>query len=152
MPSTTPPKPATEFLFFSEETDFEWSAIQATIQWLESAFRQENMAHGAINIIACSDPFLHKLNVDYLDHDTLTDVITFPFSGPDEVIEGDIFISVDRVAENAKTYGVSFQEELRRVIIHGCLHLMGYTDKTPELQELMKQKENTYLDQFPSIN
>ena len=84
-----------------------------------------------LSYIFCSDAYLHNINVEYLNHDTLTDIITFPYLSPPE-IEGDIFISVDRIRENAQTFQVTFEQELHRVIIHGVLHLCGQGDKTEE--------------------
>jgi len=92
----------------------------------------------------CSDKYLHQLNVEYLQHDTLTDIITFPYNDP-PIVHSDIFISIDRVRENAKELHVSFEQELHRVIIHGILHLCGYKDKTKEEAKLMRQKEEAML-------
>jgi len=94
--------------------------------------------------VFCDDDYLHKLNVEFLNHDTLTDIISFDYS-VGKVIQGDVFISVERVAENAIEYKVSFLEELHRVIVHGILHYCGYKDKTEKDAVLMRSKENYYL-------
>ena len=95
----------------------------------------------------CSDESLSKINKEFLNHDTLTDVITFDYSTLNE-ISGEIFISIDRVRENASEFQQSFEQELKRVMIHGLLHLCGYSDKTAEDKVLMSDKENYYLDSF----
>jgi rRNA maturation RNase YbeY len=107
----------------------------------------EEKDEGDINYIFCDDKYLHKLNVEFLNHDTLTDIISFDNSVGNE-LHGDIFISVERVADNAKDFKVSFEEELRRVMVHGVLHYCGYKDKTDGDQELMTQKEDEKLQLF----
>ena len=92
----------------------------------------------------CNDEYLHKLNLEFLNHDTLTDIISFDYSVGKE-LHGDIFISVERVADNAKDFEVDFDQELHRVIIHGVLHYCGYKDKTDEDANVMREKENYYL-------
>lgn len=104
----------------------------------------ENRVLEDINIIFCNDAYLHKLNMDFLKHDTLTDIITFPYDGKG-CISGDVFISVERVKENAQIFDVDFNEELNRVMVHGMLHLFGYGDKNEEEAEIMRAKENLYL-------
>ena len=98
-----------------------------------------------INYVFCDDEYLHKLNLEFLNHDTLTDIISFDYS-IGKLIQGDIFISVDRVKDNAKDFAVSVSEELNRVIIHGVLHYCGFKDKTDADAKLMREKENYYLD------
>lgn len=134
-----------EITFFSEEIDFQISNSELIQQWIEYTVEQEGQEIEAINYIFCSDEYLHKINVEYLSHDYYTDIITFDNSEGEELIEGDIFISIERVEENASLNSVTFLEELRRVIIHGVLHLIGYNDKTDSEQEVMTQKENAYL-------
>ena len=112
--------------------------------WLKEVIAREDRQLHQVNFIFCTDEYLHQLNVQYLQHDTLTDIITFPYQDP-PVVEGDIFISVDRIRENAAIYGVSFFQELQRVMAHGILHLCGYLDKTPEEKVLMRRKENEAL-------
>ena len=94
--------------------------------------------------IFCSDEYLYNLNQEYLNHDTYTDIITFPYSEP-PLVEGDIFISIDRVKENASQFGAPFEQELHRVMIHGVLHLCGYSDKSPDEEALMRKKEDEAL-------
>jgi len=140
-----------EISFFSEEITFQLDHSDTIQKWVQHTVKQENQTIESINYIFCTDEYLHKINVEYLSHDYYTDIITFDNSEETGVIEGDIFISIERVEENAKTNFVSFQEELKRVIIHGVLHLIGYNDKTDSEQDIMTKKENAYLSlpQFP---
>lgn len=118
--------------------------------WLSNVITSEKlMATDAINFIFCSDEYLHKINVEYLEHDTLTDIITFDNSEKDQEIEGDIFISLERIKDNAQIFGVPFEVELKRVLVHGILHLIGYNDKTEEESIIMRSKEDLYLALFP---
>ncbi len=114
-------------------------------KWLKETIEKEGYKLGELNYIFCSDEYLHQMNVSYLNHDTLTDIITFDNSDIEGKIIGDIFISIDRVAENAKKFDVEFIDELNRVMVHGALHLVGYKDKKKEEQEKMRAKENYYL-------
>ncbi|GAB3513817.1 rRNA maturation RNAse YbeY [Emticicia fontis] len=116
--------------------------------WLKNVIESEGFSLGDVNYVFCSDDYLLKINVEYLDHDYLTDIITFDNSEEEKLIEGDIFISVDRVKDNARTFEVSFEYELKRVLVHGILHLCGYLDKTDEEEKLMRSKENHYLQLF----
>lgn len=113
-------------------------------QWFEATAKSEGKHIGAINYIFCDDEYLIKINVEFLQHETYTDIITFDYSVGDELIS-DIYISTERVAENAKEFGETFDGELNRVLIHGLLHLCGYKDKTEEEATLMRSKENYYL-------
>jgi rRNA maturation RNase YbeY len=131
--------------FFCEEIEFELENSHTVIQWLEDCYKQENKAVALLNYIFCSDDYLHSINLQYLNHNTLTDIITFSNSREGAAIQGDIFISIDRVKENAIHFDTPFEQELTRVIIHGSLHLMGYKDKTEDDQKLMTEKENFYL-------
>ncbi|HMQ08603.1 MAG TPA: rRNA maturation RNase YbeY [Saprospiraceae bacterium] len=135
---------------FSENTNFIYSANDRLSSWIQNVLEEERKKGSNINFIFCDDATLHALNVEYLKHDTYTDIITFPLS-EDKTIGGDIYISVDRVRENAYEFKSNFDEELHRVIIHGILHLCGYKDKTPEDQLLMRKKENHYLEGLPSL-
>jgi rRNA maturation RNase YbeY len=129
--------------FFAEEVELPLKDIAITEQWIINVLQNESCQWTTLNFIFCSDEYLHKINVDYLNHDTYTDVITFPYSiAP---VEGDIYISVDRIRDNAKTFGDVFDRELHRVIIHGVMHLIGYDDKSPEDKKRMTLKENQYL-------
>ncbi|MFT5617919.1 MAG: putative rRNA maturation factor [Arenicella sp.] len=128
--------------FFSEEIDFELSNQEKISSWLGSAIEEYEKQLVEISYVFCSDEYLHKINVEYLNHDTYTDIITFDNSETEEEVESDIFVSVDRVKENAKEFGVSFEQELHRVLIHGLLHLLGFKDKTEtEATEMRKQEE-----------
>tara|TARA_B100001093_G_scaffold520315_1_gene614587 strand:- start:3292 stop:3714 length:423 start_codon:yes stop_codon:yes gene_type:complete len=106
--------------------------------------KQELREIGDITFVFCDDNYLHKINLEFLDHDTYTDIITFDYSVGNEVIS-EIYISVDRVAENAKKYSQTFENEIHRVMIHGALHLCGYKDKLAEDKQIMRDKENHYL-------
>jgi probable rRNA maturation factor len=130
--------------FHSESIDFELTGEEFISTWINKVIHSEKGRLIALNFIFCSDAYLHQINVEYLNHDTFTDVITFPYASPPD-IEGDIFISVERVRENAQTYNVEFEQELRRVMIHGVLHLCGYSDKTPEEAARMREKEDEAL-------
>lgn len=129
--------------YHSEETTFSLTSPETLSSWIKQTIQIEEQVLGNLNFIFCSDAYLHKINVEYLDHDTYTDVITFPYDA--SFVEGDIFISIDRIQENAKTFEVDFDQELYRVMIHGVLHLMGYGDKSFEEKKLMTLKENRYL-------
>lgn len=134
--------------FHIEEVEFESINESKIRNWILSAILAEQKMLSFINIIFCNDNYLHQLNNEYLNHDTLTDVITFQYNRKEEAIEGDIFISIDRVKDNAADFEVTFPEELNRVIIHGCLHLMGYLDKTEEQKNEIRTKENYYLSKL----
>jgi rRNA maturation RNase YbeY len=132
---------------FNYETDFSLSDEKRISEWISKLLTTENFKEGDINYIFCDDDYLHKLNVEFLNHDTLTDIISFDYS-IGKIIQGDIFISVERVEDNATDFKVSFLEELHRVIVHGVLHFCGYKDKTDEDSMLMREKENFYLERF----
>jgi rRNA maturation RNase YbeY len=116
--------------------------------WIEKSIEKEKRIPGDINIIICSDDYLYEMNINYLKHDTFTDIITFDYSEENSV-SGDLFISIERVRENAKKFSGRVENELHRVIIHGILHLCGYDDKTDEEKGKMRQKENDYLSERP---
>ena len=132
---------------FNYETDFELSDETAISDWLSQVIVSESKKEGDINYIFCDDEYLHKINVEYLDHDTLTDIISFDYSVGNE-LHGDIFVSVERVADNAKDFEVSFDEELKRVLVHGILHYAGYKDKSEEDELKMRQKEEEKIAMF----
>ena len=115
--------------------------------WIKEAVSEEKKNLGDINFIFCSDSYLLEVNRKYLKHDYFTDIITFDYV-ENNIISGDIFISIDRVRENSKLYNVSTMEELRRIFIHGVLHLMGYKDKVVQEKEEMTKKEDYYLRLF----
>ena len=136
-----------KIIFHSEDIDFSLPNATLVFDWIKKSIQSEDKDLQQLNFIFCSDKYLHQINVEYLNHDTYTDVITFPYA-EGKNIEGDIFISIDRIRENAEQFKVSFEDELHRVMIHGTLHLMGYFDKTPEEKTLMTKKENEYLNLF----
>ena len=129
---------------FNYETQFKLENTEQLSEWISNTIAEENCKEGEINYIFCTDDYLHKLNVDFLDHDTLTDVISFDYSVGKE-LHGDIYISVDRVEENASDFNVAFRDEIARVIIHGVLHYCGYKDKTDADEKEMRSKEDYYL-------
>ncbi len=132
-------------LFFTEKISFSLPKPAAVSQWLEQVAAKESKQLKQLSYIFCSDDYLHAMNVRYLEHDTLTDVITFDQSEQAGVIEGDVYVSIDRVRENAQTYAVPFTQELYRVMVHGLLHLIGYADKQQEERLRMRAAEDTYL-------
>ncbi len=129
---------------FNYETDFELDSEEQISKWITDTIFSEEYKLEEINYVFCNDAYLHKLNVEFLNHDTLTDIISFDYS-IGKIIQGDIFISVERVKDNAKNFEATFDEELHRVIIHGILHYCGYKDKTQEDAKVMREKENHYL-------
>ncbi|MCX2679058.1 rRNA maturation RNase YbeY [Galbibacter sp. EGI 63066] len=134
---------------FHYETDFQLDNEKRFSNWIIQLVRSEEKEAGTINYIFCDDTYLHKINVNYLDHDTLTDIISFDYSNG-SLIEGDIFISIERVKENATEFEVAFENELKRVMAHGILHYCGYTDKTVKDREIMRQKEEEKMVLFDS--
>jgi probable rRNA maturation factor len=131
--------------FFAEEVEFEVKNESKVKEWLFEIISENSFEVESLNYIFCSDEYLHQMNVDYLDHDTLTDVITFDNSDIEGVIEGDVFISIDRIVDNAATFNTSTEKELHRVMAHGLLHLLGFDDKTAEKQAIMRSKEEKCL-------
>ncbi|MCO4822441.1 MAG: rRNA maturation RNase YbeY [Flavobacteriaceae bacterium] len=129
---------------FNFENDFTLNNEDAISNWISRVIALEGCKLGDINYIFCDDKYLHKINLDFLDHDTLTDIISFDYSVGKE-LHGDVFISVERVMDNAKDFKVNFDEELHRVIVHGVLHYCGYKDKSEEDAKVMREKENYYL-------
>lgn len=130
---------------FYSETDFKIEDTKALSHWISEIILHENHELGDLTYVFCDDAYLHKLNLQFLNHDTFTDIISFDNSLGKQ-IHGEIYISVERVKENAGTYQVAFLEELHRVIIHGVLHFCGYKDKTKKQQETMSRKENEALE------
>ena len=129
---------------FNYETEFKLDSEEQISKWITDTITSETYKLEAINYVFCDDEYLHKLNLEFLKHDTLTDIISFDYS-VGKIIQGDIFISIERVTDNAKDFGVSFEEEVKRVIIHGVLHYCGYKDKTDADANVMREKENHYL-------
>jgi len=133
--------------FCVERVSFHRTHKQKVRDWVNRTVRNEGFKRiSELNFIFCSDDYLLDINQQYLRHDTYTDIVTFDSSEEEEVIAGDIFISVERVQENARKFNVSETDELHRVIIHGILHLCGYLDKTKADKTLMTEKENQYLE------
>ncbi|UKM65568.1 rRNA maturation RNase YbeY [Flavobacteriaceae bacterium GSB9] len=132
---------------FNYETDFMLESESKISKWILETIAKEKHKVEEINYVFCDDEYLHKLNIEFLNHDTLTDIISFDYS-VGKIIQGDIFISVERVADNANDFNVSFNEELHRVIIHGVLHYCGYKDKSEDDAAVMRKKENFYLAQL----
>lgn len=130
--------------FFSEEIDFKIRNPRKIKEWINVSAKKELKDLAEINFIFCSDKYLLHINKRYLNHKTLTDIISFDYSDMG-LLSGDIYISIERVKENAEKYNVEFQEELRRVMIHGVLHLSGYKDKKPSDILVMRKKEGAYL-------
>lgn len=138
--------------FFEEDIKFNLPQKLKIRSWIKNVVKNEGASITEINYIFCSDPFLKQVNIDYLQHDYFTDIITFDNSEEEGVLEGDIFISIDRIRENSTDYSDTFDQELRRVIIHGVLHLIGYRDKSDSEQKQMRQKEDQYLSLYTSLN
>jgi len=134
-------------IFFNYQTDFQLDNQQLYKEWIIKVILSEDKEAGEINYIFCDDEELYKINTQYLNHQTLTDVISFDYTEGNK-ISGDIFISIERVRENASIFNVSFDEELLRVMIHGVLHYCGYKDKTKEKQAEMRLKENEKIKMF----
>lgn len=132
---------------FNYENDFTLENEEAIATWLTKVIESENKKEGEINYIFCDDEYLHKINLEYLNHDTLTDIISFDYSMGNE-LNGDIFVSVERVKDNALDFNVSFEEELKRVLVHGVLHYCGYKDKTEDDELKMRAKEDEKLAMF----
>jgi probable rRNA maturation factor len=132
---------------FNYEVEFTLENETAISEWLSQVILSENKREGDINYIFCDDEFLLGINQEYLNHDTLTDIISFDYSIGNE-LHGDIFISVERVQENAEDFNVSFDEELKRVLVHGILHYCGYKDKTSNEEKEMRLKEDEKIQLF----
>ncbi|MFY0628882.1 MAG: rRNA maturation RNase YbeY [Flavobacteriaceae bacterium] len=129
---------------FNYETDFILKNEEKLSSWISNIIDLEESELGEINYIFCDDNYLLKINLQFLEHDTFTDIISFDYT-LGKVINGDIYVSVERVKENAQKYNVTFDNELHRVIIHGVLHYLGFKDKTEEEKQQMRDKENTAL-------
>ncbi|MHA7878050.1 MAG: rRNA maturation RNase YbeY [Bacteroidota bacterium] len=138
--------------FFAEEVSFKLPAPNATAAWLKTVIQQERYVLTHLNFIFCSDRYLHAYNVQYLQHNTLTDVLTFDYADTPGTIEGDIYISIDRVQANARTWQQPFMQELYTVMVHGVLHLLGYEDYTPAAKKQMRQKETQYMAQYQYLS
>lgn len=131
-------------VFFHDECSFQLMHQKERIKWILKCVKMEEKAVENLNFIFCSDEYLLEKNRQFLNHNTYTDVITFDY-GKAQLISGDIFISVERVKENAENFKVHFENELDRVLIHGVLHLLGYKDKNNQEKIQMREKEEFYL-------
>jgi len=132
--------------FFEEDISYKIKNKKSVRLWITETIAAEGRKLKELNYILCSDSYLLQINQQYLNHDTFTDIITFDNSSEEGVITGDIFISIDRIRENATKFNVPETDELHRVIIHGTLHLLGYGDKTPAKKKKMTLKEDFYLN------
>lgn len=132
---------------FNYESDFELDTESHYEKWIQRIIESENKQEGEISYVFCDDEYLLEINQKYLDHDYYTDIISFDYSVANE-LHGDIFISIDRVKENASDYNVTFHDELLRVMAHGILHYCGYKDKSDEESHLMRTKENEKIALF----
>ena len=130
---------------FNAIHEFQIENSEAISSWLHQVIEEEDKELGELNYIFCDDEYLHKMNVEFLDHDTLTDVISFDYT-EGVIVSGDVYISTERVAENATEFKVSFTDELHRVMVHGLLHYCGYKDKSDDDVITMRAKENHYLN------
>lgn len=139
---------ASSINFFSEEIDFELTSESSFEHWVDKIATENKASIENLNYIFCNDSYLLKVNQEYLDHDYYTDIISFPYSEFPDPLEGDIFISVDRVRENAKDNGVQFDNELKRVMAHGILHFLGYKDKSESEAAIMRKKEEEMIALF----
>ncbi len=136
--------------FFTEGIPFTLRARLKVRSWLQDTIKAEGQSTGELNFIFCGDDYLLNINRQYLDHDTYTDIITFDSSEEEGILSGDIFISVERVRENAAAFQISETDELHRVMVHGVLHLLGYGDKDPNEKAQMTAKEDHYLATRPA--
>jgi rRNA maturation RNase YbeY len=132
---------------FNYELDFKLENEEEYSNWIANCIDAYDFKLGELNYIFCDDEYLFKLNVEFLNHDTLTDIISFDYT-MGKLVSGDIFISVERVVDNAKDLGIEFKEELKRVIIHGVLHYMGFKDKSDEHKIEMRNEENNCISLF----
>jgi probable rRNA maturation factor len=131
--------------YFTHKIRFKLKTPQKITSWIKNVVEREGLSIHEINYIFCSDSYLLELNQVYLNHNTLTDIITFDNSDGSHQLTGEIYISIDRIKENAIKFKVDFDDELHRVMIHGVLHLLGYKDKKPSDKTLMSKKEEAYL-------
>lgn len=135
-------------LFFEEDIKFSLNQKNKYKKWLKEVADHENFKIKELNYIFCSDEYLYQINQQYLNHHTYTDIITFDNSEEEKLIEGDVFISIERIKENALREKNSFEKEILRVMSHGLLHLMGYKDKDPKDKILMSQREDESISLF----
>ena len=131
--------------FFNEDIDFKFKYKNNFKAWLKKVAEIEGFRINDLNYIFCSDQFLHKMNLEYLNHDTYTDIITFDNSEDESTLEGDIFLSIERIIDNSRILDTHFEEEIKRVIIHGLLHLCGHDDHSIEDKAEMRRLESEYI-------
>lgn len=129
---------------YASQNDFTLSNEEEISLWIQEVITKENLELGDLSFVFCSDEFLHEMNLEYLKHDTLTDIISFDYREGD-ILSGEIYISTERVEENAKEFSVSFQDELHRVMVHGVLHICGYKDLSDTEEKQMRAKEDWAL-------
>lgn len=134
-----------KILFHCADITFELDSAAQVQQWLEQLATEESCQIEQLQYIFCSDEYLLDINKQYLDHDYYTDIITFPLNADQQALVSDIYISIDRIKDNAQAYKVSFEKELYRVIAHGLLHMCGYGDATDAEKEIMRGKEDYYV-------
>ncbi len=132
--------------FFYENTSFRLKNTQDICLWIQKAITSHHFIISHLNYIFCNDEYLHEINLVYLNHNTYTDIITFNNSDKNNILEGDIFISISRIVENKSIFNIPFEEELCRVIIHGILHLLGFEDKTKKQKIWMRKYEQKYIN------
>ena len=131
--------------FFSEVPTFKLKNTKKVSGWIRSVLKREKKTLSSLNYIFCSDDHLREMNIRYLNHKTFTDIITFNYNPSENEIEGEIYISIDRITDNAEKFDVDFDTELHRVMIHGVLHLIGYNDKSKTEKSIMREKEDSCL-------
>jgi len=132
---------------FNSQNDYSLNDTKPWVLWLEEVVSQEGYSVGEVDYVFCSDDYLLELNQEFLNHDTLTDIIPFD-NKVGQTVHGEIYISTDRVKENSLEYEVTFEHELARVLVHGVLHLCGYRDKTNQEQEVMRGREDYWINMF----
>jgi probable rRNA maturation factor len=137
--------------FFTEDISFNLKQRIHIRNWIQKVILSKGAKLNEINYIFCSDEYLKAVNIEYLNHDYYTDIITFDNSEEENQLEGDIYISIDRVRENSQQFDKALENELHRVMIHGILHLIGYGDKSEEEAEQMRHEEEASLLLFPSV-
>lgn len=134
--------------FYNENYKYKVKSIRKIRQWLISCAAKEGKSIQELNFIFCDDNYLLNINIQYLKHNYLTDIITFDYSENKSTLSGDAYISLDRAKENAILYKQTLPKEVRRLLIHGLLHLIGYSDKNEKAKKLMRELEDRYLEKF----
>lgn len=134
--------------FFTEDVNYNLPKKMRRKSWLKEIAKSNGFTISELNFIFCSDKYLHEINLEYLDHDTYTDIITFDNSEERQIIEGDVFISIERVKENSRELNTELEKELNRVISHGLFHLLGFKDKNDQESKIMREKENYAIELF----